>query len=182
MDRRGIRSGSFFRSIEPLQAFTLPLVEGQVATDGVVYSAVATVGTTAIAVLNRTLDIGIDLEPLVLELSLTQRFDNLKADSVGTINYYWQARQTYIATQAGWAPISPTISKGVPTSGVSGDPSEDTLSGYYPVASLPKLAGEFQGRGLELRLMAFGLVPSGLVGQVKNSSEIRLVGAVIPGA
>ena len=180
-DRRGVRSGSFFRTIEPLQAITLHLVDGLVATDGVQYSSVATVGTTAVEVFSKVVDPGIDLDLKELEVSFTQRFDNLNAALVGSMVYYWQARQRGVSTQSAWISLTGTYAKNVPTSGVTGDPSEDTFSGYLPVASLPPLAAPEQGRGVEVRLMAVAFSAAHLGGQVKNDSFVTFVGSVIPG-
>ena len=173
-ERRGVGGGTIERRTEVLQTFVLHPVGGLVATDGVVYSAVATVGTTAVEVFSQLIDPGMDVKLTELEVGLTQRFNNLIATSVGSIAYYWRARQNNQATLGAWLGIMATQSKGVPTSGVSEDPAEDTFSGYIPVGSLPEAP-------FDISLMAVALVASSFVVDAKNSSYIKLVGAVIPG-
>ena len=175
-DRRGIRSGSFFRTIEPLQLFTQHLADGLIATDGIQRSSVATVGTAPVTVFSKLIDPGFDLALKEIEISLTQRFDNLLATSVGSLFYYWQMRREALeGTVGAWVNITGTYSKGVPTSGVSGDPSEDTFSGYVPVGSIPDAP-------LRLQLIATAIVAASFAADVKNSSYIKLVGSVIPGS
>ena len=173
-DRRGIQ-GEPIRRVETLQQiYTVHPVGGLVATDGVVYSAVATVGTTAVEVFATLVEPGLDVVLKELEVGLTQRFDNLNAAAVASLSYYWRVRQNNQATLGAWLGIMATQSKGVPTSGVSGDPAEDTFSGYVPVGSLPEAP-------FDISLMALALVASSFAASVKNSSYLKLVGITIPG-
>lgn len=170
--RRGVSAAPITRGIEHLQEFVHKPVVGLMATDGVVYSPIATVGTTAVEVFSTLLDIGVDLKLLLAEVGLTQKFTNKVSSMVGSLLYYWQLRQENVATVRGWLNITGTMARGVP-SGV-GSLSEDTFSGYADVGSLPEAP-------IRARLMAIALGADALSGQVKNSSYVKLVGAVIPG-
>ena len=172
--RREVSKTPIIRTIEPIQAFIDRLVGGQIATDGVQYSAIATVGTGGTVVFTKRIDPGVDLTLKSLEVGLTQRFNNLLATSVVSLSYWWRARVDNVGTSnQNWQTLS-ALAKGIPTSGVAGDPVEDTLSGFFPVGSLPEAP-------FILDLIAQGLVASGLTGEVKNSSYVKLVGIVIPG-
>ena len=173
-ERRAVTSEPIHRVVTPQQSYVIHPVGGLVATDGVVYSAVATVGTTAVEVFSSLIDPGVDMALREIEVGLTQRFNNLDAASVASLSYYWRVRQNNQATLGAWLGIMATQSRGVPTSGVSGDPAEDTFSGYIPVGSLPEAP-------FDISLMAVALVASSFVVDAKNSSYIKLVGAVIPG-
>ena len=71
----------------------------------------------------------------------------------------------------GWMPLlSATYAKSTGTLLTS----EDTISGYYPIGSIPHVP-------VRLRLMAEALVPNS-TGKLKNSSYVEFVGSVIPGA
>ena len=170
--RRGVDI-KIARTIEPWQEFIFKLVDGLVATDGIQRSPVATIGTTGVEVLSKLLDPGLDFKLLMIEVGLTQRFDNLNAASVGTANYYWQMRQENVATTRAWVNFTGTLAKGVPTSGVAGDPVEDTFSGYVNVGSVPECP-------VRLRLMAVALADAQFLADVKNSSYAKLAGLVIP--
>ena len=157
----------------------LPVVEGVVATDGVVYSPIATFGTTALEVFNKLMNPGFNLALQKIQVGLTQRFDNLIATSVGSLIYHWRAREEYIDAEGSvhtepYVNLMATYSKGIPTSGVAGDPAEDTFSGYSPVGTLRRAP-------VRISLMAVGLVASSMTGEVKNSSFVELAGIVIPG-
>ena len=158
---------------------SLPIVEGQVASDGVVYAPVATFGTTALEVFAKLINPGFNLALSKLQVGLTQRFNNLLATSVGSLIYHWRAREEYIDSEGSvhidaYVNLAPTYSKGIPTSGVSGDPAEDTVSGYVPVGTLKHAP-------FRISLMAEGLVANSMTGEVKNSSYVELAGVVIPG-
>lgn len=170
-----IARGIVKRKVDLCQSFIHHLGQGLVATDGVVYSAVATVGTTAVEVLNELLDPGVDLSLTELEVSFTQKFTEL-TDAVGSLVYHWQGRSEWsdpvgtLRTSA-WTAISGTYSKGIGSLANS----EDTLEGYLDVANLKHAP-------LRIRLLAEGLVASSMEGKVKNDSYVRLVGIVVPGA
>ena len=166
-------------SIDLHQKHVIPVVEGLVATDGLVYSPVATFGTTPVDILDVLLDPGYSMALKKIQVGLTQSFDNLIASSVGSLIYYWRMRSEYINPQGtkvtgAYVNIMGTYAKGIPTSGVSGDPAEDTVSGYVAVASLP-------GAPVRAVLTAVGLVASSMAGKVKNSSYFEIEGIVIPG-
>ena len=165
--------------IEIPQTFILHPVAGAVATDGIQYSAAKTFSeVAAVEIFNQLIDPGYSMGLKELEVGLTQKFENFNGSYVGTIIYHWDARQEYtnpvgtagpnIVTGA-WIPIHGTLSKGIGTLLTS----EDTLSGYIPVGSIPHAP-------VRLRLRAKALQPSAS-GKIKNSSYIRMVGNVIPG-
>ena len=170
---RDVRGGPFNRVIEPLQEYTEKLVSalaGAIATDGVQYSSVVTVGTTATELFSADVDPGVDLRLKTLVVGLTQKLENLAADSVATVCYYWQARRKSQGTICAWVPLSGTLCKGVGTSLAS----EDTLSGLISV-------GTMEDAPLEVRLMASCLTTARATGKVKSSSYVQCVGNVIPG-
>ncbi|KKK83841.1 hypothetical protein LCGC14_2789340 [marine sediment metagenome] len=170
----GVRAGLDFQ-----QSYIRHLGEGLGATDGVQYTAVVTFGTTVTEVLNELIDPGFSLQLKEIQYGLTQQFEGLNGSFVGSTIYYWEAREEYtdIAGKVGtlrasaYVPLVATYAKGVGTLTTS----EDTLSGYMPVASLPHAP-------VRVRLMAVGLRASVVTGRVKNSSFIQLIGNVIPGA
>ena len=172
-----IASGRVQRKVDIFQSYLEHLGVGIVATDGVVYSAVATFGTTAAEILNQLIDPSVDMGLRELEVGLTQRFTE-RASLVGSLTYYWEAREEWYdrggavptSRTGSWINISGTYTKGMGTL-VN---VVDTLSGYVPVASMPHAP-------VRLRLMAQGLVASSMTGEVKNASYVRLVGIVIPG-
>ena len=176
-----IRPGGVRAGIDVPQIYTQHLGAGLVATDGVVYTPVATFGTTALEVLNELIDPGYNMRLLETQVGLTQRFTELIGGTTNaSLSYYWQAREEYTEpvgtagpylVTGGWVGISPTYTKGV----ASQANSDDTLSGYVPVASISRAP-------VRVRLMALGLVANSMTGRVKNSSFIQLVGLVIPGA
>ena len=175
-----IKPGGARTGVEFLQTYTEHLGAGLVATDGVQYSAVATFGTTAIEVLNQFIDPGVNLYLKELQVGFTQRFDNLKATSIGSLAYHWQIRPEYVNPQGtqvtgAYTNITGTYAKSIPTSGVAGDPAEDTFSGYVAVGSVPAAP-------IRIVLTARGLVDASMTGEVKNSSFIKMIGAVIPGS
>ena len=174
MDRRGVRSGTFFRTIDPFRIFTKYLVEGQVASDGIAFSAVATVGTTAVTVFNQLIDESRDIALTRLELMLQHRMDNLNAAAVGTAIYVWRGRIENEGTLGPWIGLCPTMIIGVPTSGVAGDPAIPTLSGYFPVGSLREAP-------LRLQLVMSAGAAAQFAADVKNTSYVTLQGNVIPG-
>ena len=161
------------------QIFKFDTCAGQVATNGVGYSTVVTFGTTALEILNEMIKPGFSAQLQKLGVGLTQKFANLISTNVGSLIYRWEAREEYIdpggtagphLITSAWVPVSPTFSKGIGSLLTS----EDTLSNWFPVATLSHIP-------LRLRLIAQGLVAASMTGQVKNSSYIEAVGNVIPG-
>ena len=167
--RREVSDTPIIRALEPVQTFIDKLVSGLVATNGVQYSPVATFGTIAVAILSKLIDPGMELALSQIEVGLTQRFTE-RAGATGTLNYSWQVRRRDGGTTAAWATITPLLTKGI----ASGANSEDTLSGFIAVGTLP--AAPF-----DIQLTALGLVASSMTGEVKSSSYVKLVGSVIPG-
>ena len=174
-----IKPGGVRLGLNALQEYNHYFGDGLIGTNGVVYSAIATFGTTSLAIVNDLVDPGFTMANKSLEVGLTQMFTGLDAAFVGSITYYWEARSEYIDTATGvgtlktggWIPIQGTYTKGVGTLLTS----EDTLSGRIPVGSLTHFPARF-------RLMAQGLRASVAQGKVKNTSYINAVGIVIPGA
>lgn len=177
-----IKPGGIRMSLEAVQERIFHPVTGLLGTSGVRYSSVVTFGTTPAEIWNQLIDPSANLSLDENEVGLTQRFDNLLATSVGSLIYHWDVREEWydrsgvVGTKrtGAWIGITGTYVKGIPTSGVAGDPAEDTFSGYIPVGSIPHAP-------VRLRLTAVGLVANSMTGEVKNSSYIRLAGVVIPG-
>lgn len=167
----GIRIGA-----ELIQDINLPLVDGAVATDGVQYSSVATVGTTAVTVFNKLFDPGFTIGLQKLEVGLTQAFAGLNGSSVASANYYWTAASEYVNSQGtqitgAAVPITGTYARSAGTL-LS---SEDTFSGYVSVASIPFAP-------VRLKLIAVDANKAAdFTAKVKSSSFIRMVGHIIPG-
>ncbi|KKK97537.1 hypothetical protein LCGC14_2651770 [marine sediment metagenome] len=171
LPKRDVRGGPALRQVDYLTEYIHRFEMGQVATDGVQYSALATVGTTAVEILNEVIDSGINIGLKTLEFGLTQKFTNRVAAFAGSMSYYWEVMQENVGT-ANWLPLTGTIAKGI-GSGV-GSLSEDTFSGFVTVGSLVSAP-------LRVRLTALGIRDANFTGEVKNSSFVRLIGATIPG-
>jgi len=180
-----VKPGGARRSVEFIQSLTRRLVSGDVATDGVQYSSVATFGTTAVEVFNKTIDPGFNMHLDEIQVHLEERFDNLKTDSVGSLMYHWSVRSNYFDPLGShgvgkditttWMPITGTISKGLGTSGVAADdPVIGTFSGHVDPGSLP--IAPFQ-----IKLTALGIVASSMTGEVVSDSWVKFTGRVIPG-
>jgi len=155
----------------------LPLVDGQVATDGIQYStAVACATGSDVNIISKTIDFGDNIRPLKIEVGLTQKFVGGNGSLAGSLMYYWQGRVNALVPsgqgvanyQSGWCALSPTISKGIGTLVTV----EDTLSGDLSVATF----GYFP---IDIRLVTRG-APS-ISGYLKNASYVRVIGNIIPG-
>ena len=155
----------------------LPLVDGQVGTNGIQYSTGVVCATgAAVEILNRLLDVGQSVSPLKIEVGLTQRFVGGNGSLMGSLIYHWQGRSEAVVPSqqevglftGNYARLNATLSKGIGTLLTV----EDTLSGDLNVASLPVFP-------IRLRLLAQG-APS-ITGSIKGSSYIRVIGNVIPG-
>ena len=171
----GVRAGIDFQ-----QEYVEHPVQGLVATDGVVRSAVITVGTTAVEIQNWLVDPGFSLQLKEFYVGLTQRFTGLNGSFVGSLIYYWQAREEFVDISgqtptlraSAYINISGTYQKSIGTLVAV----EDSFTGYVPVGSVPHAP-------VRMRLMAIdGVRASSLYGDVKNSSVIKLIGNIIPGA
>lgn len=170
----GIRAGVEVRISDVYHPVT-----GNVATDGVVYSTVATIGTTAVEVFNALIDPGVTVGLSELEVGLTQRFAGLNGSVSGSLSYFWQVRSEADIIGSGpqlvkftgaWVSVWPTLSKLIGTSVAY----EDTLSGYAALASLPYAP-------VRISLNARSLAAANAEGKVKNSLYIALKGIAIPG-
>lgn len=170
----GIRAGLDVRVSDVYHPVT-----GNVATDGVVYSSVATVGTTAVEVFTSLIDPGVTVGLQELTVGLTQKFTGLNGSVAGSLGYYWRVRTeanvlgsggTYVPLTGAYVSAHATLSKLVGTL-LS---YEDTLSGYIPLGSIPYAP-------VRISLMAGGLAAANLKGEVKNSSFVAFKGIAIPG-
>lgn len=173
-----IKPGGARIGLDALQDYTEYLVDGLVPTDGIQYSSIATFGTTAVELLNKLIDPGFSMQLKKLQVGLTQQLTGLNGSFVGSVSYYWEAREEYYEPRGSlgvgynitgnYLNITGTYTKGVGTL-LS---SEDTFSGYVPVASLSHAP-------VRVRLVVAGLQAAVLTGRVKNSSFVDLVGMVL---
>lgn len=174
-----IKSGEVHSVIGFLQEYSEPLVDGLVATDGVQYSSIATFGTTAVEILNKRIDPGVTMKLKELYVSLTQSFTGLNGSFVASMMYHWQVRpDDYLSivgsvhrVMGAYTNIAGTYRKAVGTLAAS----EDTFTGYIPVGSVAYAP-------IRLVLTAIGIQAAVCQGRVKNSSIVKLVGNIIPGA
>jgi hypothetical protein len=170
--------------IEPLVGLKQTYIEhfgqNQVATDGIQYSNVVTIGTSAVEVFNKLIDPGYPIDLDELEIGLTQRFIPLGVVTA-SLSYYWKIRSegpfvsgsgTPVATTMSYYEMTGTYTKGVATTATG---VEDTFSGYIPKANVPRAP-------FRVVLTAQGLSASVFTGKVKNSSFVQFSGTVIPGA
>ncbi len=168
--------------IEPFvdlrQIYTQRFGEGQIATDGVVYSGVVTIGTGNTDILDILINPGMAMRLDSIQVGLTQAMAEI-TDADGSLTYFWQMRSEGallgtggpIATTMGFANLSGNLEKGV----ASLSSNEDTLSGYIVTGSVPRLPAR-----LKLTASA-ALLDDQITGKVKNSSFVRFEGTVIPG-
>uniref|UniRef100_A0A6M3IWF9 Uncharacterized protein n=1 Tax=viral metagenome TaxID=1070528 RepID=A0A6M3IWF9_9ZZZZ len=169
--RIGVNTPFYYRDI---------LVDGAIATDGVQWSTVATVGTTAAEVFSKFIDPGVTVGVKKMYVAFSERFTGLNGSFVASMNYYWQARteakvpsggQGNLANLTGaWVNLTGTYQKAVGTLTTS----DDTPNGYAAVASIPYAP-------IRVRLMAVGIQAAVMTGKIKNSSIVELMGNVIPG-
>jgi hypothetical protein len=158
--------------VDIFKTYTEHFVSGLATSDGVQYSSVATVGTTAVEVFNRLIDAGVDMTLKELEVSLIPKFTELTGGTTtGSLFFYWRARQESVATTRNYIALCATTGQGI-GSGASLSP---TLSGYIPIDSIPQAP-------IRLSLTAQALYASAFEAKVTNNSYVRLVGIVIPGA
>ena len=172
-----IKSGGIRLSADFSHQYTHVFGAGNVATDGVAYSPIASFGTTAVEILNELVNPGFSLNNQSIYTQLTQQFTGLNGSFIGTVRYFWEAREEWYdpagvqgtMRTGSWLPLMGTFSKSTGTL-LS---SEDTLSNYLSVGSLPHSP-------IRVRLTADALQPNSY-GRVKNSSKLILVGSPIPG-
>ncbi len=112
--------GNIPLGLDAQKTFVYHFGAGNVATDGVVYSPVATFGTTAVEVLNELVDPGYDMDLKQVEVGLTQSFTELLS-ATGSLMYYWKARGEYYDAAQGslrttsYVGLHATISKALTT-------------------------------------------------------------------
>lgn len=172
-----VKKGAVRPSILDRVEFTFPFSGmGAVATDGVQYTTVATVGTTAVTLVDELLDPGHSASTLKVAVGLTQSFTGLNGSLVGSLAYYWRARSEYVNTEGtlitgGWVAFTGTYVKQVGTLATT----EDTFSGLIDRASLPAFPARFQLIAVDKASAARE------TGKLKSSSFVRFEGLVIPG-
>lgn len=171
-----IKAGAWHGQVSPVQDYTEHLADGLVGTDGVQWSLVATVGTTAVEVLNKLIESPFDMHLKEFEVNLVQRFVGLNGSYVGSLVYYWQVRSEYVNSRGtkvtgDWINFTGTYQQAVGTLATL----NGTYAGYIPVGSVPAAP-------VRLRLMAAGIQAAIATGEIKNDSYVRLVGVTIPGA
>lgn len=172
-----VAGGRIRRNVELLQTYTQHFPVGAIASGGVVYSPVATVGATVVEIYEELVDAGFDLGLKQLVATLTSRMVYL-GSAAGSMTYYWDARSEWydpVGTlrTTSYVNITGTY-QGAVGSAVT-NAYQDTWSGYIPVGSVPCAP-------VRLRLWAVGKVAASFTGCVVNSSCCTLVGIVIPGA
>lgn len=173
-----VKPGGARVSVDLIHEYIEHFGVGVVPTDGNQYSAVATVGTTGVAVFDKTIDPGAELYNKEIEVFLEQKFTNLNGSFLGTISYYWQMQSVSKIPSAGhlvaFTGTLINITGGTYTKVVGTLlSSEDKFEGYIPVGSIPYSP-------VRLVLTAVGDRASLVGGQVSNDSYIRLVGIAIP--
>ena len=173
-----IKPGGIRQGLESQQYYIDYPVSGQVATDGIQYSAVVTVGTTSVEILNYLVDPGFQLDPKWIKFSASQRFTGLNGSMIGSCSYYWRTRTEWIDNKgaiatsrvSSWATISAlnTVQVGTLTT------IDTTVTGY-----IQSLTNKVPFR---ISLMAQDNArASAFTGKVSNYTVIELVGNIIPG-
>lgn len=174
-----IKAGGVRQGLDAQQYYIENPVTGQVATDGIQYSAVTTFGTADTEVWNALINPGFQLENQWLKVGITQSFTGLPATSVASISYYLRGRNEWFDLKGAigtlrtstYATLSALYQKAVGTALTS----EDSLMGNISVGTISKTP-------FRLSLMARGSAAAIATGKVKNSTYIELVGNIIPGA
>jgi len=172
-----IARGIVKRYVGLAQEYIHPFGAGAIATNGVQYAGVATVGTTAINVVNELVDAGFDLTLNRIQVGLTHRMTYL-GSAAGSMTYYWKARSEWhdpIGTIRTSAYVNLTGTVTGPAGSAATNTYEDTWSGYVPLGSVSNAP-------IRLQLVAQGKVANSFYGEIKNSSYVKLSGIVIPGA
>ena len=149
-----VKRGPIRRYIGHLQTYLHHFGEGLVATDGVVYTAVATFGATATSILDELVDPGFAMDLKELELSTVQKFEEL-TDAQGSIAYNIRVREEWTGYGThylgAWVDVSGTYTKGIGSLASS----EDTLEGYLSVASISRAPVRVQVRAVTLAASQF---------------------------
>lgn len=171
----GIRAGLETRITDIFKPVT-----GVTATDGVVYSSVATVGTTAVEVFTTLIDPGITLGIQELSAGFTQKFTGLNGSVAGSLAYYWRVRTEAKVLGSGGAFTNLTGAY----VNVTGTQAKlvGTLVAYEDTFSHNALSlGSIPYAPVRISLMAIGLAAANVKGEVKNSTYVGVKGLVIPG-
>lgn len=173
-----IARGIVKRKVDIFQSFTHPLGLGAIATDGVQYSVAGTVGTTAVTVFTELIDPGVDLSIKKLQVGLTFKTTHL-GSAAGSLMFYWQMRTEGWHDPVGTLRNSSYVTitgatLGGPVGSAVNNTYEHTVSGYVPVGSVPATP-------IRLNLIA-EMTANWFTVQMKNSSFVKMVGVVIPGA
>ena len=172
-----ITRGRVKRKVELFQTYIKHFGEGLIGTDGIIYSAVATVGATAVDAFDELIDLDVGLTLKEIEVGLTSKTTYL-GSAAGSMTYYWKARSEWndpVGTSRTTAYVNLMGTLTGPVGSAVSNTYEDTWSGYVPVGSVPNAP-------IRLKLVAQGKAANSFTVKVKNSSYIKLVGAVIPGA
>lgn len=172
-----ITHGRVKRKVELFQTYTRHFGEGAIATDGIAYSAVASVGATEVVVFNELIDPGVDLALQEIMVGLTCKTTYL-GSAAGSMMAVWDARSEWhdpVGTTRTTSYIGLMGTFAAPLGSALTNTYEHTYAGYIPVGSVPNAP-------LRLRLYMKGGAAGSFTGKVKNSSYVKLVGVVIPGA
>lgn len=176
-----IKKGGVRIGVNVPVTFRHNLGAGLIATNGVQYSTAVTFGTIQATIISELVDPGFNLQlTSPMEVGITSRITEVDADYSGSMIFAYDAREEWtdpvgtigvpIKRTGDWVQLSATYSK----STGSNTALSDTFSGYIPLGSIARAP-------VRIRLQAVGLQPT-MKGEIKNSSYIRLIGNVIPGA
>ncbi len=170
------RGGLPRAGVETAQSFTLHPVAGLVATDGVQRTAVATFGTTPVAIFDEIINPGYNMQLTELETVLEATFVGLDAAFVGSINFQWEMGAVF-ENPAGTLISEPLVSVTGTIEDATGTQAtiNRSFEGYVPVGSVPH-------GPIRLVLTAAGIRANAATGQVLNTSYLRMVGNHIPGS
>lgn len=166
--KREVAQSPVQRVVNAFTSVTIPLVEGLVASDGALNSAVVTIGATWAAGFTKVIDPKVDLSPVSAKAHFLYKLTNLK-DEVASFSYYWRA---YLDGQGTVNPFG--ISATYATDIGSLASITPTLSGLLDTSKLKQTP-------FVLQLMAVGTQAGALTVEVKNESFITLTGHAIPG-
>jgi len=176
-DRRGVRGGIIQRYLSPYQDIKRYLghergglrVTSGIPTSNDQYTAVVTIGTTAVSAFYENVDPGFDMNNLELELMLQYKMVN-KLDAVGTfimnVSAFSRSQGT---TRAAIGIASYTFSVG------SLATATGTLHGFIPAEANVKESP------LNISVSCRALSDDSGSFSIKSASYLRMAGMVIPG-
>jgi len=170
-----IKPGEVRAGVDIFQTHTFHLADGLVATDGIQHSAIATVGTTAVEILNKLIDPGVSMNLKEIQSHFIYKFTELK-DAVGSLIFHLKAREEYVNSEgtivtSNYCALSATYALGVGSLATV----EGTLGGYLNVGSIGHAP-------VRIVFTAQAKVADSMACSVKNASYLKLVGIVVPGA